>query len=152
VINSSQNFLLQFLWAIGLHHNYFLMSSLLIRFIIIFHTTFLKIFLSEMNPVREVWRQEWHCTRHVSRQPLHKTLSVAVTIPGMCELWERWTLREPSDCKIWSWAPWDSEPSINVLARASGNLAVSGLRRGATNVAPTQKDRPLTSWKRRPHI
>jgi hypothetical protein len=26
--------------------------------------------------------------------------------------------------KIWSWAPWDSEPRITVLAKASSNLAI----------------------------
>jgi hypothetical protein len=36
-----------------------------------------------------------------------------------------WRLPEPSDSKIWSWVPWDSEPRITVLARASSNLAFS---------------------------
>jgi hypothetical protein len=36
-----------------------------------------------------------------------------------------WELPEPSDSKIWSWVPWDSEPRITVLARAISNLAVS---------------------------
>jgi hypothetical protein len=36
-----------------------------------------------------------------------------------------WRLPEPSDSKIWSWVPWDSEPRITVLARTSCNLAVS---------------------------
>jgi hypothetical protein len=38
---------------------------------------------------------------------------------------EFWRLPEPSDSKIWSWVPWESEPRITVLARASSNLAVS---------------------------
>jgi hypothetical protein len=37
-----------------------------------------------------------------------------------------------------SGAPWDSEPRITVLARASNNLSVNKL----TIVASTQKDRP----------
>jgi hypothetical protein len=36
-----------------------------------------------------------------------------------------WRLSEPSDSKIWSWDPCDSEPKITVLARARNNLAVS---------------------------
>jgi hypothetical protein len=35
-----------------------------------------------------------------------------------------WRLRKPSNSKIWSWVPWDSEPRITVLAKASINLAV----------------------------
>jgi hypothetical protein len=33
-----------------------------------------------------------------------------------------WTLPKPSDSKIWSWVPWDSEPRTTVLARASNRL------------------------------
>jgi hypothetical protein len=33
-----------------------------------------------------------------------------------------WRLPEPSDSKIWSWVPWDSESTITVLVRASSNL------------------------------
>jgi hypothetical protein len=51
--------------------------------------------------------------------------------------------------KIWSWVLWDIKPRVTVLARASSNVAISELRRGATNVPPTQKDRPLHSSKGR---
>jgi hypothetical protein len=37
---------------------------------------------------------------------------------------ECWSLSKPSDSRIWSWAPWDSEPINIVLARTSSNLAV----------------------------
>jgi hypothetical protein len=36
-----------------------------------------------------------------------------------------WRLPELSDSKIWPWIPWDSEPRITVLARASSSSAVS---------------------------
>jgi transposase len=35
-----------------------------------------------------------------------------------------WRLREQSECKVWSWVPWDSQPTISLLAKTSINLAV----------------------------
>jgi hypothetical protein len=35
-----------------------------------------------------------------------------------------WLLPEPSNIKIWSWAPWDSETRINLMDRASDSLAL----------------------------
>jgi hypothetical protein len=43
---------------------------------------------------------------------------------SLCTKWSHMTgrLPEPSESKIWSWVPWDSEPRITVLARARSNL------------------------------
>jgi hypothetical protein len=48
--------------------------------------------------------------------------------------------------KIWSWVPWDLEPGITALAKASSNLAVS-----QTNQVTHEKTNPSAS-KRRPHF
>jgi hypothetical protein len=42
-----------------------------------------------------------------------------------CVGYKMYMLSEPSDIEVLSRVPWDSEPRIIVLARASSNLAVS---------------------------
>jgi hypothetical protein len=62
-----------------------------------------------------------------------------------------WRIPEPSESKIWSWVPWDSDSRMTVLEKASRNLPAKDEKKtdSATNVAPTQRDRLNTYMSRR---
>jgi hypothetical protein len=74
------------------------------------------------------------CNEHELDSPLEEK-SVDVVI---------WMFAEPSESKIWSWVPWNSEPRFIVLARTSSNLSVS---QSLLEISAPAEESPPHYWK-----